>query len=62
MGEYCEFGNMVLKFRRDLVMKEGRPETVCGEPEWKLQQKAKKGRARETRRKRPRRGVEGMVE
>lgn len=25
MGEYCEFGNMVLKFRRDLVMKEGRP-------------------------------------
>lgn len=27
---------------------EGRPETVRGEPEWKLQQKAEKGRARET--------------
>lgn len=62
MGEYCEFGNMVLKFRLDVVMKEGRPETVRREPEWELQQKAKKGRARETHRNRPRRGVEGVVE
>jgi hypothetical protein len=36
MGEYGEFGNVVPKFRREVVMKKRRPEAAArGQPEWK---------------------------